>query len=184
MGSEKIAVLIPCYNEAQTIEKVVKDFQTALPEAEIYVYDNNSTDGTDAIAKNAGAFVCYEKDQGKGCVVRSMFRDIDADCYIMTDGDDTYPAESAPKMAELILDKKLRQLQSRLSAKNITLEMSDEARKYLLEKGYTKQYGAREMDRAIQGNLNPLLMREILFGKLKKGGVARISLNDGVLVIS
>lgn len=88
------------------------------------------------------------------------------------------------KMAELILDKKLRQLQSRLAAKNVTLEVTSDVRKYLLEKGYTKQYGAREMDRAIQGNLNPLLMREILFGKLKKGGGARISLNDGVLVIS
>ena len=106
MDNSKIAVLIPCYNEAQTIEKVVKDFSRALPQATIYVYDNNSTDGTDEIARNAGAVVCYEKKQGKGNVVRSMFRDIDADCYIMTDGDDTYPAESAPEMAEIILSGK------------------------------------------------------------------------------
>ncbi|MBR5731082.1 MAG: glycosyltransferase [Firmicutes bacterium] len=103
MTSGKIAVLIPCYNEAPTVEKVVKDFREALPQAQIYVYDNNSTDGTDEIARKAGAVVCYEKKQGKGNVVRSMFRDIEADCYIMTDGDDTYPAESAPEMAEIIL---------------------------------------------------------------------------------
>ena len=106
MEDAKIAVLIPCYNEAMTIEKVVSDFRRVLPQAVIYVYDNNSTDGTDAIARNAGAVVCYEKQQGKGNVVRSMLRDIDADCYIMTDGDDTYPAESAPEMADLILSGK------------------------------------------------------------------------------
>ena len=103
MSEKKTAVLIPCYNEAQTVEKVVKDFRKALPHAEIYVYDNNSTDGTDAIARGSGAVVRYEKAQGKGNVVRSMFRDIDADCYIMTDGDDTYPAESAPEMERIIL---------------------------------------------------------------------------------
>ena len=103
MTSGKIAVLIPCYNEALTVEKVIKDFREAMPQAQIYVYDNNSTDGTDEIARKAGAVVCYEKKQGKGNVVRSMFRDIEADCYIMTDGDDTYPAESAPQMAEIIL---------------------------------------------------------------------------------
>ena len=103
MTSEKIAVLIPCYNEALTVEKVVKDFREALPQAQIYVYDNNSTDGTDELARKAGAVVCYERKQGKGNVVRSMFRDIDADCYVMTDGDDTYPAECAPEMTELIL---------------------------------------------------------------------------------
>ena len=103
MSEKKTAVLIPCYNEAQTVEKVVKDFRKALPNAEIYVYDNNSTDGTDAIARRAGAVVRCEKAQGKGNVVRSMFRDIDADCYIMTDGDDTYPAESAPEMERIIL---------------------------------------------------------------------------------
>ena len=95
---DKIAVLIPCYNESKTIEKVVKDFKNALPEATIYVYDNNSKDGTDEIARNAGAIVRYERKQGKGNVIRSMFRDIDAECYIMTDGDDTYPAEYAKKM--------------------------------------------------------------------------------------
>ena len=103
MDNASIAVLIPCYNEAPTIEKVVSDFRRAFPQATVYVYDNNSTDGTDEIARRAGAVVRYEKRQGKGNVVRSMFRDIDADCYIMTDGDDTYPAESAPAMAELVL---------------------------------------------------------------------------------
>ena len=99
----KIAVLIPCYNESQTIEKVVRDFKAALPEARIYVYDNNSSDGTDEIARRAGAIVRYETRQGKGNVIRTMFRDIDADCYLMIDGDDTYPAESARDMCDLIL---------------------------------------------------------------------------------
>lgn len=102
---EKIAVLIPCYNESKTIEKVVTDYKKVLPEACIYVYDNNSTDGTDEIAKKAGAIVKYEYHQGKGNVIRAMFRDIDAECYLMIDGDDTYPAESARKMIELVLDK-------------------------------------------------------------------------------
>lgn len=91
----KIAVLIPCYNEAKTIEKVVKDYKKVLPEAEIYVFDNNSTDKTDEIAKKSGAIVKYEYRQGKGNVIRSMFRSIDADCYLMIDGDDTYPCEDA-----------------------------------------------------------------------------------------
>ena len=102
---DKIAVLIPCYNESQTIEKVVRDYKAALPEAEIYVYDNNSTDGTDELARKAGAIVRYERRQGKGNVIRSMFRDIDADCYLMIDGDDTYPAENAREMCDLILSK-------------------------------------------------------------------------------
>ena len=102
---KKIAVLIPCYNESVTIEKVVKDYKTALPEADVYVYDNNSTDHTDEIARAAGAIVKYETRQGKGNVIRSMFRDIEADCYIMIDGDDTYPAEHARIMAELVLKK-------------------------------------------------------------------------------
>lgn len=101
----KIAVLIPCYNESQTIAKVVTDFKTALPEADIYVYDNNSTDHTDEIAKNAGAIVRYGYRQGKGNVIRSMFRDIDADCYLMIDGDDTYPAEHAREMVDLVLER-------------------------------------------------------------------------------
>ena len=101
----KIAVLIPCYNESLTIAKVVKDYREALPEADIYVYDNNSSDGTDKIAREAGAIVKYEYRQGKGNVIRSMFRDIDADCYLMIDGDDTYPAESAREMCELVLNK-------------------------------------------------------------------------------
>lgn len=102
---DKIAVLIPCYNESKTVEKVVTDFKRALPEATIYVYDNNSTDGTDEIARRAGAVVRYEYQQGKGNVIRRMFRDIDAECYIMTDGDDTYPAEAAPEMVEKVLQR-------------------------------------------------------------------------------
>ncbi len=99
----KIVVLIPCYNEAQTIQKVIGDYREALPEADIYVYDNNSSDGTDRLAEKAGAIVRYEYRQGKGNVIRSMFREIEADCYLMIDGDDTYPAESARDMCELIL---------------------------------------------------------------------------------
>ena len=102
---DKIAVLIPCYNESKTIKKVIEDFKRELPEATIYVYDNNSRDGTDEIAKNAGAIVRYERKQGKGNVIRTMFREIDAECYIMTDGDDTYPAEYAKHMCEAILDR-------------------------------------------------------------------------------
>lgn len=102
----KIAVLIPCYNESQTIAKVVRDFRAHLPEASIYVYDNNSTDGTDEIARSAGAIVRYEYRQGKGNVIRSMFRDIMADCYLILDGDDTYPAESARDMVSLVLQGK------------------------------------------------------------------------------
>ena len=101
----KTAVLIPCYNEELTIEKVVLDFKKALPHGDIYVYDNNSTDNSYEIAKKAGAIVKREYRQGKGNVVRSMFRDIDADCYIMVDGDDTYPAEYGKHMAELVLYK-------------------------------------------------------------------------------
>lgn len=102
---DKVAILIPCYNESVTIEKVVKDYKKVLPEAAIYVYDNNSSDGTDCIAKQAGAIVRYEYRQGKGNVIRSMFRDIEAECYLMIDGDDTYPAESAPLMIDLVLQK-------------------------------------------------------------------------------
>ena len=102
----KIVVLIPCYNEARTIDKVIHDYKVALPEAVIYVYDNNSTDGTADIARKAGATVRHEYRQGKGNVVRSMFRDIEADCYIMIDGDDTYPAENAREMANLVLEGK------------------------------------------------------------------------------
>lgn len=102
---KKIAVLIPCYNEAKTIEKVVRDYHAALPEADIYVYDNNSSDGTDEIARRAGAIVRYETRQGKGNVIRSMFREIDADCYLMIDGDDTYPAQHAREMANMVLEQ-------------------------------------------------------------------------------
>lgn len=100
----KIAVLIPCYNESKTIEKVVRDYKETLPEADIFVYDNNSSDGTDEIARKAGAIVRYEHRQGKGNVIRSMFHQIDADCYLMIDGDDTYPAENARQMCELVLN--------------------------------------------------------------------------------
>ena len=103
---KKIAVLIPCYNEALTVAKVVKDYKKALPNADIYVYDNNSSDGTDEIAKKAGAIVRYEYRQGKGNVIRSMFKDLDADCYLMIDGDDTYPAENAKEMCQYVLDGK------------------------------------------------------------------------------
>ena len=102
----KTAVLIPCYNEELTIEKVVLDFKKALPHGDIYVYDNNSTANSYEIAKKAGAIVKREYRQGKGNVVRSMFRDIDADCYIMVDGDDTYPAEAAIEIEKLVLSKK------------------------------------------------------------------------------
>ena len=106
MEKKKIAVLIPCYNESQTIAKVVKDYKKALPEADIYVYDNNSSDHTDEIAKKAGAIVRYEYRQGKGNVIRSMFRDLDYDCYLMIDGDDTYPSENAREMCDLVLNGK------------------------------------------------------------------------------
>ncbi|MCL2164770.1 MAG: glycosyltransferase family 2 protein [Oscillospiraceae bacterium] len=101
--SDEIAVLIPCFNEEKTIGKVVADFRRALPNAEIYVYDNNSTDNTIAIATASGATVRLEANRGKGNVIRSMFRHIMADCYIIVDGDDTYPAESAVVMADMVL---------------------------------------------------------------------------------
>ena len=100
---DKIAVLIPCYNESATIAKVIADYRAVLPEATIYVYDNNSSDGTDKIARAAGAEVRYEHRQGKGNVIRSMFRDIEADCYLMIDGDDTYPAENARDMVGKVM---------------------------------------------------------------------------------
>ena len=105
---DKVAVLIPCYNESKTIAKVVKDFKQVLPEGSvIYVYDNNSSDGTADIAREAGAVVRYEYQQGKGNVIRRMFREIDAECYLMVDGDDTYPAEFAPEMISKVLDRKV-----------------------------------------------------------------------------
>ncbi len=102
---DRIAVLIPCFNEARTIGKVVRDFRAALPDAVIYVYDNNSSDGTDEIARQAGAVVRYERQQGKGNVIRRMFAEIDADCYLMTDGDDTYPPDAAPEMTRKVLEE-------------------------------------------------------------------------------
>lgn len=100
-----IAILLPCYNEAQSIAKVIADFRRVLPEARVYVYDNNSTDGTSDIAAQAGAIVRKEPRQGKGNVVRSMFADIDADIYIMADGDDTYPAEDAPRLIKKLIEE-------------------------------------------------------------------------------
>ena len=107
MYTDQIAVLIPCYNEAKTIRKVVEDWKKELPEAAIYVYDNNSSDGTDMIAREAGAIVRYERQQGKGNVVRRMFQDIDALCYIMIDGDDTYPAEYGREMVNEVLENRV-----------------------------------------------------------------------------
>ncbi|WP_217947047.1 glycosyltransferase family 2 protein [Faecalibaculum rodentium] len=101
MKDKKTAILIPCYNEALTVEKVIEDYRNAFPEAEIYVYDNNSTDDTADIARKAGAIVKHEYAQGKGNVIRAMFKDIDADCYIMADGDDTNPP--VPEMSDIIL---------------------------------------------------------------------------------
>lgn len=102
---DKIAVLIPCYNEEKTVAKVVRDFKEVLPEAVIYVYDNNSSDRTAELAKEAGAVVRHEYLQGKGNVIRRMFREIDAEVYLMTDGDDTYPAEFAREMADKVLKR-------------------------------------------------------------------------------
>lgn len=101
---DKIAVLIPCYNEAATIAKVVRDFKAVCPEATVYVYDNNSSDHTAALASEAGAVVRHERQQGKGNVIRRMFADIDAECYLIVDGDDTYPADTARKMVEKVLN--------------------------------------------------------------------------------
>ena len=105
--NNKVAVLLPCYNEEKTIGKVVRDFRDALPEADIYVYDNNSTDRTADEAAAAGAIVRHEYLQGKGNVIRRMFREVEADCYLMADGDDTYPAHHAPEMVELVLEKQV-----------------------------------------------------------------------------
>lgn len=105
---DKVAVLIPCYNEAKTIGKVVEDYKKILPEGgAVYVYDNNSTDDTARIAGEAGAVVRYEYQQGKGNVIRRMFREIDAECYLMVDGDDTYPAEFAPEMIDKVLHRQV-----------------------------------------------------------------------------
>ncbi len=102
---DKIAVLIPCFNESRTVKKVINDYKAVLPEATIYVYDNNSTDNTVAIAEAEGAIVRHEYHQGKGNVIRRMFREIDAEAYIMVDGDDTYPAEFAREMIDKVLER-------------------------------------------------------------------------------
>lgn len=103
---DKVALLIPCYNEEKTIAKVIEDARRFLPEAVVYVYDNNSTDDTAKIAKEHGAIVRQERQQGKGNVLRRMFREIDAECYVLTDGDDTYPLENAKEMVRLVLEEK------------------------------------------------------------------------------
>ncbi len=103
---DKIAVLIPCYNESKTIKKVITKIKKELPESVIYVYDNNSTDGTDKIAKECGVKVVYEYRQGKGNVIRSMFRNIDAECYLLIDGDDTYNCDNAKEMCDLVLNER------------------------------------------------------------------------------
>ncbi len=105
MKNSKVAVLLPCYNEEMTIGKVVRDFRAVLPEADIYVYDNNSTDRTAEVAAEAGAIVRRERMQGKGNVIRRMFREVEADCYLMADGDDTYPAHHAPAMVAAVLEE-------------------------------------------------------------------------------
>lgn len=105
MKSPKTAVLIPCFNEAPTIVSVIAAFKKALPDADIFVYDNNSTDGTGKLAAEAGARVRRETRQGKGNVIRSAFREIDADCFVLVDGDDTYPAEAAAEMVRLVLEE-------------------------------------------------------------------------------
>ena len=124
---DRIAVLIPCYNESQTITKVVTDFRKTLPEAVIYVYDNNSTDGTDELARKAGAVVRYEYQQGKGNVVRRMFQEVEADCYIMVDGDDTYPAVHAREMADKVLQRNADML------KMATVETAREAQRSIVD---------------------------------------------------
>ena len=105
MKNSKVAVLLPCYNEEMTIGKVVRDFRAVLPEADIYVYDNNSTDRTAEVAAEAGAIVRRERVQGKGNVIRRMFREVESDCYLMADGDDTYPAHHAPAMVAAVLEE-------------------------------------------------------------------------------
>lgn len=105
MAMANIAILIPCFNESLTIGKVISDFNRCIPEAKIYVYDNNSIDDTVEVAKKAEALVCYERRQGKGNVMRTMFREIDADCYLIVDGDDTYFAEDARIMVNLVLSE-------------------------------------------------------------------------------
>ena len=119
---DKIAVLIPCYNEEKTIEKVVRDAKAALPEAVIYVYNNNSTDRTAELAEKAGAVVRQEYKQGKGNVIRRMFQEVDALCYIMVDGDDTYPMENAREMADLVLERKAQGMRLKDAVRDVAAD--------------------------------------------------------------
>lgn len=117
-GAGRIAVLVPCYNEAATIAKVVADFRRELPEATVYVFDNNSTDGTGDLARSAGAVVVHEKRQGKGFVVAAMLEKVDADFYVMADGDDTYPAERVRDMLSPVLTGQADMVVGRREAEN------------------------------------------------------------------
>ena len=119
---DKIAVLIPCYNEEKTNEKVVRDAKAALPEAVIYVYNNNSTDRTAELAEKAGAVVRQEYKQGKGNVIRRMFQEVDALCYIMVDGDDTYPMENAREMADLVLERKAQGMRLKDAVRDVAAD--------------------------------------------------------------
>lgn len=123
--SPTVAVLLPCYNEEVTIGKVVRDFKASLPQADIYVYDNNSTDRTADIAASEGAIVRKEPRQGKGNVIRAMFEDIDADVYVMADGDDTYPADAAPAMVDKVLEGYDMVIGDRLSSTSTSKRTND-----------------------------------------------------------
>lgn len=157
----RIAVLIPCFNEALTIRKVVEDFRAALPQAAIYVYDNASTDGTAEEAEKAGAVVRYEGTRGKGHVVRRMFSDIQAECCLLVDGDDTYPAEAAPRLVQPILERRADMvLGDRLTNGSAVLNQRryQRAGNLLMDHLVKIMYGGRRMDvltgyRALSGDV-------------------------------
>ena len=138
----EVAVLVPCYNEEKAIAKVVGDFRAALPEATVYVYDNNSTDDTVAVAQKAGAVVRRETHQGKGYVVRRMFNDIEADIYVLVDGDATYDAPSAPAMVAMILDDRLDMVvASRIDREEAAYRRGHRAGNWLLTGVVTHMFG-------------------------------------------
>lgn len=150
-----IAVLIPCYNEEKTIGKVIKDFKNAIKGAKIYVYDNNSTDKTAEIAKKAGAIVRFEPRQGKGNVIRAMFRDIDADCYILVDGDDTYSASDAKKMVQLITAK---------TGPTYDMVIGDRSKTYYKEKGRKFHKFGNKLIRFLIQKLFRVKIKDIMTG--------------------
>ena len=160
MGKDKkIVVLVPCWNESGTIGKVVKDFRRALPEAKVYVYDNNSTDRTAVVAAAAGAEVRKEPRQGKGNVLRTMFREIDADCYVLVDGDDTYPAESAREMVRLVLEEGADMVVGdRLSA---TYAAENKRRFHEFGNGLVR----RLVNRVFHGNVSDIMTGYRAFGR-------------------